>query len=627
MAVASPVQAPKWVKLMVDGYVCKVAHTFLLHLNIDDFVFDGTRQWGFKEYLSQELLGGDSVLILAYYDRATGITFYSPRMRDLFEKLLELNPGLGLGPKPKVLPNILSKPSEAFALFDRILRMSSADNEVIKKLGLKEEEVLIDPNDPKKGRKKLFALTINFAETLIPEGDLAHLNDEDRSGVVSIATWSSSSQIGETGNIIVLRAQHLSGIHSLVRVASSPVEAIKVPLPDLATRRSYLDYSQPIWAAQFPQTQLFEPELTPAAVASLTAGMTLVEMANMVKRAATQGQPLDFKMVWHHKKTMLESQIGDLIEIVNPKWGFEVIGGHDRIKAYLRQIALAAKAGDYLRVPVGILLMGPPGTGKTVLAEAFAKEIGFSMIKVKRIRDMWVGVSERNWDRFEEMVKAMAPVVIFTDEFDQEQQARGYGPSLDAGVSERLRGRQMAFMADTSLRGQVIWLSATNRPDLLDPAMLRSGRFDAKLAMLLPKRDGIKDIFQALFVKLGYEMAAADRKLEVLVTDEELAVLATLASSKRCTGADLELVCHRAYVYSGQGESVESVLDFKSLKWALDDLMPAQDTAEYDRMTDLALLYVNSRDLIPEEYMDRAEALRAPPKDDEFQHLLKGHQG
>ena len=120
---------------------------------------------------------------------------------------------------------------------------------------------------------------------------------------------------------------------------------------------------------------------------------------------------------------------------------------------------------------MGVILMGPPGTGKSYLAECFARECGLLCVKFKPLREMYVGSSERNQDRAFSAIRALAPVVVMVDESDQQQSSRDAGPGGDSGVSERMRAQSFEFWGDQSLRGKVLRIDLTNRVDLIDSAM------------------------------------------------------------------------------------------------------------------------------------------------------------
>jgi SpoVK/Ycf46/Vps4 family AAA+-type ATPase len=139
--------------------------------------------------------------------------------------------------------------------------------------------------------------------------------------------------------------------------------------------------------------------------------------------------------------------------------------------------------GDLRRVPMGILLCGPSGTGKTLLVNALAKASGFNCVKIdmSRILGQYVGESEKNFKKCLLGAQSQHPVIIFVDEIDT---AFRRGDSGDSGVSRNIFSEFLQFTSNTNNRGKVIFIAATNRPDLIDPALKRAGRLTKKFRYL-----------------------------------------------------------------------------------------------------------------------------------------------
>src|SRR5258705_13133337 len=157
----------------------------------------------------------------------------------------------------------------------------------------------------------------------------------------------------------------------------------------------------------------------------------------------------------------------------------------DEVKKDLLVIADSIREGRSSRVPMGILFTGPMGTGKTFVAEAFAKECGLTTIKLKNFRSKWVGATEGNLEKILNVVKAIGQVVVIIDEGDRAF-GSGEGES-DGGTSSRVIGRIKEFMSDTDNRGRVLFIVMTNRPDKLDVDLKRAGRLDRKIPFLYPQ--------------------------------------------------------------------------------------------------------------------------------------------
>ncbi len=154
----------------------------------------------------------------------------------------------------------------------------------------------------------------------------------------------------------------------------------------------------------------------------------------------------------------------------------------EEVKKDLLVIAESIREGRTSRVPMGILFTGPMGTGKTFVAEAFAKECGLTTIKLKNFRSKWVGATEGNLEKILNVIKAIGQVVVIIDEGD-----RAFGNTDgegDGGTSSRVIARIKEFMSDTSNRGRILFLVMTNRPDKLDVDFKRAGRLDRKIPFL-----------------------------------------------------------------------------------------------------------------------------------------------
>jgi len=189
-----------------------------------------------------------------------------------------------------------------------------------------------------------------------------------------------------------------------------------------------------------------------------------------------------------------------LVETPNISW--KDIGGLESIKQELKEaVEWPLKYPESftrlgIRPPRGILLYGPPGTGKTLLAKAVAKESEANFIQVKgpSLLSMWVGESEKGVRKIFERARQVAPCIIFFDEIDSLAGKRG----LEHGqkVTERVLNQLLAEMDGIEDLSNVIVIGATNRPDMLDSALLRPGRFDRILLTTSPTKEGREEIFR-----------------------------------------------------------------------------------------------------------------------------------
>ena len=225
------------------------------------------------------------------------------------------------------------------------------------------------------------------------------------------------------------------------------------------------------------------------------------------------------------------------VEVPNTRW--DDVGGLEGPKRMLRELLewplqygeLFEQAG--VKPLKGVLLCGPPGCGKTLLAQAAASatQVNFISVKGPALMSKYVGESERAVREVFQKAKQAAPCLVFFDEIDALVPRRGSGAS-DAGVSERVVGQFLAELDGVEKLKGVLVLAATNRPDMVDPALLRPGRFDVVVEIGLP------DEAQRLAI-LQVQVRG-----KPVAKNVDLAALA--AASSGLTGADLGALCNRA---------------------------------------------------------------------------------
>ncbi|MGN0137216.1 MAG: CDC48 family AAA ATPase [Candidatus Methanomethylophilaceae archaeon] len=225
-----------------------------------------------------------------------------------------------------------------------------------------------------------------------------------------------------------------------------------------------------------------------------------------------------------------------LIEKPNVRW--EDIGALESAKQELKEAVewplKFGKVFDHMNAkpPKGILLYGPPGTGKTMLAKAVATESEANFIAVKgpEFLNKWVGESEKAVRETFRKARQASPCVIFMDEIDSIAPERGTGG--DSNVTERVISQMLTEMDGLESLNDVVVIAATNRPDIMDPALLRPGRFDKLIYIGPPDKDSRKSIF------------GIHTRSKPLEDDVDLDALAE--KTEGCTGADISAICNEA---------------------------------------------------------------------------------
>src|SRR5207247_334158 len=197
---------------------------------------------------------------------------------------------------------------------------------------------------------------------------------------------------------------------------------------------------------------------------------------------------------------------GRLPTIMTRRVGLDAVAGHEGAKTCLRETARALSQGRLDVVPMGYLICGPVGTGKSFIVQCFAKEIGIPVVELLNFRSKWQGQTEANLERVLALLDAIGPVAVVVDEADAALGTRETG-GADSGVSERVFASLAAFMGDTRRRGKVIWFLMTSRPDLVPVDLKRQGRAEEHLALFPPATIGERvKVFDLLRARLGIEL-------------------------------------------------------------------------------------------------------------------------
>ena len=344
--------------------------------------------------------------------------------------------------------------------------------------------------------------------------------------------------------------------------------------------------------------------------AEKSSGLNYLGLEDLLLQTRNKQGELSIETITKVKGKLLQDESAGLIELVETKKTFDNVGGFEKIKKRLNSIsnAMLNKGGSALitrTIPMGILFLGPPGTGKTLIAQAFANMCNTNFVKLGDFRSMWVGQSERNLSRALELIRSLSPVIVFMDEIDQSEGSRG--ESGDSGVGKRIFSKLLQFMSDTSLRGKVLWIAASNRPDLIDAALKRAGRFDMTIPFFLPDKNARKKIFTIHLSGDNIDISS--------VTEEGWQVLAEM--TKGFTGAEIEVLANesvrRAIRNDLDREVSKAIITLEILKEVLQHYTPTLNRSMYYKMMALALQDINFMDVLPEDYQEARRQLLEQP--------------
>lgn len=629
---------PVWWTTLQQQYEKGIGRVFILHNNVNDLVY----------YPPPEI-------------KESGDLYYSSPhpFRDMLMHFLAVEGGFG--------PILYYSPTSPLSLFyidgSGIHSLDCVDLEKLSKEleklysgeaideGPEEDEFCWDDfakNVGTKKREKQDKLDVLFnlepcLEQIIPEHRIVLILDffekiTTRQEQVSdfqteeiIRRWALSDRIKNSPNIVIGMTVDYESLPKLLRTSDSGIQNIEVPMPGPVERAKFLGYWRtPSFADSHlkiriagPDQDGFEPNddgtgsenvqiKRERILANITKGFRLVNLDTMCRTAVTQKYEglINKALLKKQKATLINEESAGLLEEIQLKHTFDDIGGLEYAKKYFRRVAenipLAATSAAKKRgVPKGILLCGPPGTGKTVLAEALAGEAGITLVRLGDIQASHVGESERNMTRALKLLEELAPVVVFVDEIDQSLGRRSAGNEGDSGVNRRLFGKLLEFMGDNKNRGKVLWVAASNRPDYLDQAMI--SRFDAVMAILPPYTvEECKKILQVMESRVEGISYSTDF-LENIDSMAEMFSGLPGRTVETLVRKSAEIALEEHLKYDGD-ESIE--IEIKHMEQAVALYKPNTDIRELDAQTVRALMVVNFTDMLPAKMEMYPERLR-----------------
>jgi len=578
-ASALPPGYPAWAAKLAELYFSGTTSTFVLHGNTYDVVRSGdgpdSRWGGLSEFLAEQLFGRWDVVI--QYDLARGLRCLAgANAKRLQEMVEEVSAWLG------DLRQIPRDPTKALAALDLLV----------------QKNVMADPD-----RRIRCAILIDNAGFVAPSSD--RLGLVEQTSLVTLLNWASSPYVKRLNMAFVMIEPRLSSVSE--RLAGSPhVAAIEVPLPNEVDRAAFLAFaSKGRDPASFSDYGL--PEL-----AKLTAGIGLTDLEVLIRTSIEGGRRLDPNYFKELKKRLIERQAQGMLEFVEPRWGIETVVGHDGAKKRLSDDAELLKRGALETVPMGYLICGPVGTGKSFLATCVAGTNGIPAVVLKNFRSKFVGETEGNLERVLGVLRSMGPVVVIIDEADAMLGDRD--SAGDSGVSGRVFGMIAAQMGDTAYRGKIIWMLLTARPDQLPIDLKRQGRAEVHIPLFYPTEDSeIRAMFRVLARKAGTTLAEED-------------VPAEIPHKGNLSGADIEGLVGRAYRISLLAGAKTITKD--AVATALAAFMPSTQTLEREAQELAAIIECTDLDFLPPSKQDKMAKLGGREKMQErltaIKQLLEG---
>jgi SpoVK/Ycf46/Vps4 family AAA+-type ATPase len=409
-------------------------------------------------------------------------------------------------------------------------------------------------------------LYIDHAEKIAPAGDAAGLSLDDRRHVATLQRWGFDPAFLARNNFVILVSEHQSSVHPDLWRGNPQLDSVPIPFPDEPDRLRYIESAL--------RRHPLETEMTPQRLAGLTAGLSLVKVEGLLRQARRGDARITFDEVAKRKNELIEDEYGGLIKVIEPRHGLDAVAGMQAAKDELRVVIDAFRRGDMANVPMGIGLIGPPGTGKSYVGFAIARELGVPIVEIGNLRAEYVGQSERNSEKVINFLESIGAVALLWDEIDQTYGQRG--ERGDSGVSQRLWGMWSKFLGDSRHRGRILVIWMTNRPDAMDEATKRPGRLgDLKIPIFYAADDplGVLRIVAARFNAQVPENLAPVAETIAGYSPAEIEALVTVArrTAPRQDGVPLLTADHlAATAHRYRPTRNETMIKFMELQAALE---------------------------------------------------------
>jgi SpoVK/Ycf46/Vps4 family AAA+-type ATPase len=550
-------QYPAWAREFARKYFTRTITQFILHGNVRDLVPTEVEHApgyaSMREFLRGDLFSARDIVI--FYDRSSGLHFSDSASRQDFNRAVS---GYDIIAGTEYAGKIPRDPVRVFTLLENYFRTRLSE-----------------------GRR--IACVIDYAETIVPMSEGASYSSEDRAALVFLQKWSHDPLFLQSDFTICLVTENLSDLNQ--QLIRNPYTAeIRLPMPDEAGRAAFLE-----WFAGTRSTPFESLSDVPLHVlARNTAGLNFIQLRTILADVFENRNRLTFEVLSARKKELIEAEAYGMLEFVETPYNLDMVAGHTEAKRHLREAAGALKSGRTDVLPMGYLVNGPVGTGKTFLITCFAGEIGIPMVMLKNFRSQWQGVTEGNLEKILNLLRAMTPVAVMIDEADAALGDRSAGG--DSGVSQRVFAQIAAFMSNPAHRGRIIWFLLTARPDLMPVDLKRQGRAEEHLALFYPTtREDREELLRVMMARTGIDIPFEEMPESLRSGDRTF------------SGADMEALLTRAR-FRAAAAGVE--VSREILEESAQDFLPPTYPLEVELQNLVAVLECTSRALLPAHLRD-----------------------
>ena len=406
------------------------------------------------------------------------------------------------------------------------------------------------------------------------------MSDLDRQRLIFFKEWLTDTGFLGSNHLLLLVAETASAINAAIR-GLPHLRHINLPLPDHDERKRFLRWC-------LSQHEGLKLDGSQQSFAELAAGMTLTGIEQIIRMAGYRGNKVTRAAFLEQLNRLLVSRIGDHIEIVRPSHSFSDVIGNTSLKAQLDRVARTLKTGRADIAPVGMLISGPNGVGKTYVIMAWAHACERVVLILKNLRSSNFGETDQIFEKIRNVLEVLGNVIIIVDEADTVFAK----PGKDTHDTEqRLFGNVIKMMGDPKNRSRIVWVLMTARPDNLAPDLKRAGRCGLHLPIFDPEGDD-----REAFVDFVLQRCELKKSL---FTRKERADFATrIASFSPADFRELivELQAERAMSKSAMTPTV--------MLQVLDDFLPSEIATQRRLQTLQALLHCSRRSLVPDSLKD-----------------------
>lgn len=462
---------PAWAEKLMSLYQSGAANQYILYGNVNDrFLLDGKTMGTLYEFLTRVILPRFDVVLT--YDLGNGI------------RIDKGGESVTKWPAYRETSELPRAPRAATEWLTRFFRYSAN----LARLGQESHQI---------------GFIMKSAHLVAPALPGA-MNYDLSALALLMRDWAADEHLTRHSLATFLVTENLNDLHPLL-VNHPRAAPIEVPLPTTEQLRDGItllarDHGS-VLAEFAPAYDTLAHQLT---------GTTLTSVENLLRVKSHAKEVLHARDLVSMRKELVEKDSAGLIEFIESKRSLDDFHAQEKLKNWLRQDIKLWHMNDVQALPMGYLLCGPVGTGKTYLVECLAGDAGVPVVKLKNFRDKWVGSTEGNLEKIFRLLKGLGRCFVFIDEADQALGKRDAG-SGDSGLSGRIYGMFAEQMSNAANRGKIIWILASSRPDLIEIDLKRPGRVDVKIP-IFPTTTAAEGfaLIRVLAKRRGVELSDAD---------------------------------------------------------------------------------------------------------------------